>query len=491
VLREAIAARGRMTLASYDRFFPAQDALPVNSKGANRFGNLIALPLNGTCRARGTTVFCDPGTWEPYPDQFSYLAQQDRLTPGQVEQIARHLGPVDTGPANLGPSLGTRPKRTGLGKAPAVVHAHLDAMLEIDTGGLPSGLLAALKHSAALHNPEFYRRQAQRYSTFATPRFIACFDDTDPAHLRLPRGLADDARALVASAGGTLEITAALPAPDPIAVTFTGALTATQADAVTAMAPHTTGILVAPPGVGKTVMACALIARHATPTAVLVNRTELVTQWRERISQFLNLPPEQVGSLGSGKDTRTGALDILMLQFLAHRDAPAGLLDGYGLVVVDECHALGAPAAGAAIGRARAPKWIGLSATPYRADHLDDLIMFQCGPIRHEITDETPLAQHLVVHTTTFDTEETGTDGASMQAIYSQLAEHLARNAQIAADLADAHHRGRTPIALTNRVEHLERLAELLRHHGIEPVILHGALPPAHRTAARKALLRG
>lgn len=38
-----------------------------------------------------------------------------------------------------------------------------------------------------------------------------------------------------------------------------------------------------------------------------------------------------------------------MLQSLAHRDAPAGLLDGYWLIVIDECHSIGAPAAEAAI----------------------------------------------------------------------------------------------------------------------------------------------
>ncbi len=59
-------------------------------------------------------------------------------------------------------------------------------MLEIATQNLPAPLIAALKHAASLHNPEFYRRQAQRYSTFATPRFVCRFDDTNPLTLRLP-----------------------------------------------------------------------------------------------------------------------------------------------------------------------------------------------------------------------------------------------------------------------------------------------------------------
>jgi hypothetical protein len=55
LLREAMAIRGEVGMESYDRFFPAQDYLPKRG-----FGNLIALPLEGTYRKNGTTLFVDP-----------------------------------------------------------------------------------------------------------------------------------------------------------------------------------------------------------------------------------------------------------------------------------------------------------------------------------------------------------------------------------------------------------------------------------------------
>jgi superfamily II DNA or RNA helicase len=72
---------------------------------------------------------------------------------------------------------------------------------------------------------------------------------------------------------------------------------------------------------------------------VIVNRAELLAQWRERLTTFLDLAAASIGSYGTGRDRRGGVVDLIMLQSLAHRDAPTGLLDGYGLIVVDECHA--------------------------------------------------------------------------------------------------------------------------------------------------------
>ncbi|MEV1084027.1 DEAD/DEAH box helicase family protein [Streptomyces sp. NPDC050211] len=488
LLRRAIDARGQMALSSYDRLFPAQDFLPIKAKGSFRFGSLIALPLHGASRATGTTVFVDPTTWQPYPDQFAHLARTERLTPAEVEALVDKLGPVKAGPSATAPELGPRPRRKALGKAPATVPARLAAMLAISTAGLPPQLLAALKHAASFHNPEFYRKQNQRFSTWNTPRLICSFDATDPDWLKLPRGLADEAVQLIAAAGGTLTITSELPEHPAITAHFTGELSGIQQQAVEAMTPHPAGALVAPPGAGKTVMACALIAHHRTPTAVVVNRSELLDQWKQRLAAFLDLGDHQIGSLGGGKDRRGHAVDLIMLQTLSHRDAPPDLLDGYGLVIVDECHSVGAPGAEAAIRSAKAGRWIGLSATPYRADQMDPVITMQCGPIRHEIEDASTFAKHFVVHPTTFTTDEPGNDGASFQAIYTELAHHADRNAQIAADIADATARGRCSLALTNRVEHLHQLAAALKPHGVEPLLLHGGLPQAERARIRSAL---
>lgn len=152
-LRVAMSERATISMSSYDRFFPAQDTLPQRSPGRMRLGNLIALPLQGRRRRRGTTVFADPATWEPFTNQFAALAS---VTPVSVE----HLSEFAAAPRLLaGPqeSLPTRPRRTAIralaaGTAGRRVILRRDALVHVPTEGLPAVVVSALKHAASVSN---------------------------------------------------------------------------------------------------------------------------------------------------------------------------------------------------------------------------------------------------------------------------------------------------------------------------------------------------
>jgi len=63
---------------------------------------------------------------------------------------------------------------------------------------------------------------------------------------------------------------------------FTGQLRNDQKTSVRKMMKHDMGVFCAPTAFGKTVAAAAMIARRKVSTLILVHRTELLTQWKER-----------------------------------------------------------------------------------------------------------------------------------------------------------------------------------------------------------------
>ena len=323
-------------------------------------GNLIALPLQGKCRKQGATVFLDLATLEPHEDQFGYLSHVECLTPKQVADRAEAMRPLTVGPGarRLHASGATRMHPP----APAVIRARLGAGVSLERAGLPPALLRSLEHAASLHNPEFYKREKRRLSTYGVPRFVRCYHE-DLEWLHLPRGLREVVQDLVLQAVSRLEITDDRPERPLHDFSFNAQLLPAQQRALDAILEHELGVLVAPPGAGKTVVGCAPIAKTGLPTLVLVDRTALLDQWRGQVETLLGVKP---GQLGGGRRRRSGLVDLASLQTLARRDDLAELLADYGLVIADECHHLPAATLERAVRQLPTRRWLGLTATPYR-----------------------------------------------------------------------------------------------------------------------------
>lgn len=501
LITQTMSRHHRLSMESYDRLFPSQDTMPRGG-----FGNLIALPLQYEARQQGNSVFLDDAL-QPLPDreQWAYLATMRRIDPGTVDRIAYEAtrqGSVigstaaaasddeDAAPWNRLPS-GRRRALVITEPVPDVVRAVLSQRLFVEKAGLPSPLLDAIKRLAAFQNPEFYKKQSMRLSTALTPRVIACAEDL-PQHVALPRGCQKQLDGILSERGITLKVEDRRTTGEPISVSFQGELTSVQQEAATALLAHDMGVLVMPPGMGKTVVGTYVAAKRGCSTLILVHRRPLLDQWSAQLSLFFGVEPKTIGQIGAGKRTGNGLLDVAMIQSLVRRGRVDDRVGSYGQVIVDECHHLPAVSFERVLSEVKARFVVGLTATLKRRDGHDPIVQMQLGPVRFSIDAKSrarlrPLAHRLIVRETGFKTANDDRP-QTIQHLYAALASDEERNNLILDDVIQALEDKRSPILLTERKDHLEYFEARLRKFARHLVVLQGGMSAARRRTVAEQL---
>ena len=335
ILTETMERRPEVGLDSYDRFFPNQDTLPQGG-----FGNLIALPLQKQSRERGNSVFLDDEL-VPYPDQWAFLSAVRRIGRSRVEAIVRdaertgqivgvRFPPADEEadePWTAPPSR--RRKLPAISGLPRTLDVVLGNQIYVAKEALVPALRNRLLRLAAFQNPEFYRSQAMRLPTYDKPRIVACAED-HPQHIGLPRGCFDDLMELLSDLKIAPVVRDERFPGVPLLATFRGELRPEQKIAAQAMLAHETGVLSATTAFGKTVIAAWLIAERGVNALVLVHRRQLLDQWVERLSSFLDLPSTGIGQIGGGRDRANGLLDVAVIQSLGRKGVVDDRVGQYG-----------------------------------------------------------------------------------------------------------------------------------------------------------------
>ena len=499
ILTRTMDRRHQLGMDSYDRFFPNQDTMP---KGG--FGNLIALPLQWIPRQNDNSVFLD-SDFRPYPDQWRFLSGIQKMTSDSVEALvyeAVRTGSVigvrisladeddEAKPWTMPPSQRRIPRPIE-GPLPERVEIVRSNLLYVEKENLPPAMLNRLLRLAAFQNPEFYKAQAMRLSTFGKPRIISCGQDF-PRHVALPRGCLVEARALLADHRIEVDLRDERYAGTSIEVDFQGSLRSYQEEAVAGIGDCDDGILCAPTAFGKTAVAAWLIAKRKVNTLILVHRQQLLDQWHERLGMFLGLPANSVGQIGGGRSDRTGFIDVAVIQSLHRKDEVKDFVAEYGQVIVDECHHISAFTFEQVMRQVKARYVVGLTATPTRKDGHHPIIYMQCGPIRFSMsartmTETTPFEHKVIPRHTDFRMPAEMTD-LTIQDVYATLVSDSARNALIAADLRSALAAGRSPLLLTGRKEHLEFFAAAVEGYARHVFVLKGGMGKKQRRSTAEAL---
>ncbi len=367
-------------------------------------------------------------------------------------------------------------------------------MLYIEKAGISQRGLNAIKRLAAFRNPEFYKAQALRLSTYNKPRIISCSEET-PVYLCLPRGCEADTAALLNQFGAKVERLDHTSPGKPIHVIFKGNLRDEQFPAAEEMLKHDTGVLSATTAFGKTVIAAKLIAERKTSTLILTHRRQLLSQWTEKLNEFLQidetLPALEkkrgrkrkqslIGQIGAGKSTPSGLIDVAIMQSLNRSDEIREEIRHYGMVIVDECHHVPAFSFEQILKGVHAKYVYGLTATPTRQDGHHPIIFMHCGPIRYRVdarkqAEKRPFDHYVIPRLTNFRTP-LNTEGKEplIQQLYAAIAVNEPRNQRIADDVLRCFQKGGNALILTERTAHVTLLAAKLREHIPDVISLTG-----------------
>jgi len=251
----------------------------------------------------------------------------------------------------------------------------------------------------------------------------------------------------------------------PVDFIFPGFLKPFQTTAVEAVSRKHFGILSAPTGSGKTVMAIASIAMRRQPALIIVHTKDLLVQWVKCIEQFLGIPETDIGVIGAGKKMTGAFITVALVQSLyKYTDQ---ILSRTGYLIVDECHRCPSRTFTEVVSRFDSYYMLGLSATPWRRDNLSQLIFWYLGDARYSVS-KNQLVQsgdilpaEIIVRPTRFKSHYDPSTAYSK--MLSELTADDRRNHLIALDVAtEVENNNGICLVLSDRKHHCEILKAIL-----------------------------
>lgn len=474
---------------SFDRLFPNQDYL--SGKG---LGNLIALPLQGEARKRNNTLFLNPKeTYIPFPNQWEFLQSIQRISVDYLEDVYTKFSSQRSTSTDITQYNGSD------------IFITIEKNLIIPKKYIFKELAAFLSDNLNFFNQEYAVKQRMGLSTYGTERFFKMIEK-DIENIYIPRGFLSTLIEYLNKQKIPFILNDRRTNTDDVHLKISTTLFHYQIQALEATTDKDTGILVAPPGSGKTVMGLELISRKKQPALIMVHRKQIADQWIQRIEDFMNISKKKIGQVVGTKKNIQSPITVAMVQSLSRFESLTKLAEMFGTVIVDECHHMPAKMFRKVITQLKPRYLFGLTATPQRKHNDEKLITLYLGPILYEIKDadlsKTATAK-VIQETKTFNRVTVNVhmrhsilslpfkvSAKNQQIALKTLCFDTTRNEYIIQDIRQAVREGKRCLAISERKEHLLILAEYLKKD-YETIILSGDLSQSKRKLIEKQILTG
>lgn len=257
---------------------------------------------------------------------------------------------------------------------------------------------------------------------------------------------------------------------ETVNINFKGSLRDDQKEVIDVVMPKLEiedgGLLCLRPGFGKTTLSLYIASIFKVKTLVIVHKSFLLNQWKKRAEQFTDA---KVGIIQQNKiDTDGKEIVIGMLQSIAKDKYDTDIFRDFGLVIFDEAHHAPSKYFSRALPIIACKKTLSLTATPKRQDKLEKVLYWYFGPILYTIPSEktnTLLVKTFKYNIThQFFKEYKLYDGTiNRSKTINKLVEIQKRNQFIVDQIEELlEEEGRKIIVLSDRIEHLTELKEML-----------------------------
>ena len=457
---------------SFDRLFPNQDF--HSGKG---LGNLIALPLHKSSWEQGNSCFINPNTLEPIQDQWDLLRNVIRVPKSKLDDLYNEIAETKT-------------VQVFTGK----LQINLSNSIHINRTGLTLKLTNFLKDELNFTNAEFFIKQKSGRNTYGTKRYFKFIEEKEH-ELIIPKGFIGKLVRYCKEQTLDYEFVDNRRRVNPVVFSFHAQLKPYQVSVINTVSKKDIGVIVAPPGSGKTVIALKVIADRQQPTLIIVHRKQLAEQWLERIETFLGIPKHQIGKIGQGKNKSGEQITVATIQSLTKElEKPENreLVNSFGTIILDECHHIPAETFRTTLSKFNSYYLYGLTATPFRKYNDGKIIFIHLGEIISEIKlADIPDAKQpkVIIQNTELDVPfNSKTD--RFETLSKILAHDSSRNKLVLKDIKKELDSGNKAVIITERKEHIDTLNQYLKQF-YETITLSGEDSESNRKLKWKTVKEG
>ena len=462
LLRESLIISHFDKEPGFDRLFPNQDF--HSGKG---LGNLIALPLNGKALKNNNSVFLNPGTSEPFIDQFKAIRSFRRLS--KTNFLILYETFFDQKPQELMKSNFSSDFHNEL-------EIQIDRLIYLKRLQLNKKLIEFLRDNLNFLNSDYLVKKNMGRATYNLEKYFRLIEETSDGVI-IPRGFVAALVSFCKHENLSFKIIDNRKKLDFIDFDSEIELLPDQELAIEKTLDKDFGVIVSPPGSGKTIIGLEIIAQKRQPALIIVHRKQLFDQWIDRIQSFLKIPKKEIGQIGNQKFKVGKEITVAMIQSLARNEEIDKISDCFGTIIVDECHHIPAKSFRKAIINFNSYYLYGLTATPKRKNNDEKLIYVYIGNILYQVDQTVQIKEYKVP--VEINIKETNLFAPfnykidKYETISRILIHDTQRNSMIVNDIEKNAERFRTLLILTERKAHVDILNLYLKDK-FETITIHG-----------------